>query len=281
MPSVVYGILGLAIFVEALERLHRRGASASIAAGITLAVLVLPIVIITSAEAIRAVPDASGRPASASGPPGGRSSAPTCCPTPRPGILTGTVLALARALGEAAPLILVGAVTGLLGRSAGLSFCRLLDPELADERFTAMPIIITTWAKLPEGRVHGAHGRRDHRPCWSSSCWSTRSPSSCATATRRRGRHDRARPSTDVPDRRRSAGDASWAAARRAPRSQPAPTTTDAALPVVFEVRDLSVYYGDFRAVRDVNLDVRSTRSPPSSARPAAARPPCCAASTA
>ena len=82
-----------------------------IAAGITIAILVLPIVIITSAEAIRAVPGApAGGRASGWAPPAGRSSARQVLPYAAPGILTGTVLALARALGEAAPLMLVGAV---------------------------------------------------------------------------------------------------------------------------------------------------------------------------
>ena len=85
------------------------------AAGITLAILVLPIVIITAAEAVRAVPEraARGRLRRRRHPVGGRS-APRCSRTPLPGIITGTVLALARAIGEAAPLFLVGAVTGLL-----------------------------------------------------------------------------------------------------------------------------------------------------------------------
>ena len=65
-------------------------------------------------------------------------------PYAAPGIITGTILSLARALGEAAPLILVGAVTGRLGQSGGL-----LDPSQLQERFTAMPIVITTWAGQP------------------------------------------------------------------------------------------------------------------------------------
>jgi phosphate transport system permease protein len=66
-------------------------------------------------------------------------------PYAAPGILTGTVLALARALGEAAPLILVGAITGRLAREP-----QLFDVGQATENFTAMPIVITTWATRPE-----------------------------------------------------------------------------------------------------------------------------------
>ena len=81
VPSVVYGILGLAIFVELARRSCTGGSSVVCGRGLTLAVLVLPIVIITSAEAIRAVPQATarGRP-TASAPRAGRSSAPRCCP---------------------------------------------------------------------------------------------------------------------------------------------------------------------------------------------------------
>ncbi len=67
-----------------------------------------------------------------------------------PGIVTGALLSIARAIGEAAPLILIGALTGLAGRSPGLSFSSLFDPGSLTDRFTAMPNIITTWAKLPK-----------------------------------------------------------------------------------------------------------------------------------
>ena len=75
-----------------------------------------------------------------------------------PGILTGALLSIARAVGEAAPLILIGAVTGLLGRSPGLSFSSVLNPSSLTQRFTAMPIVITTWSKLPQEdfKIHNA-----------------------------------------------------------------------------------------------------------------------------
>jgi phosphate transport system permease protein len=142
VPSVVYGILGFAIFVKALGDLT--GGRTVMAAGITLAVLVLPIVIITAAEAIRAVPDSIREAGFGVGATRWEVVRGHVLPYAAPGILTGTVLALARALGEAAPLILVGATTGFLGSSTGI-----LDPSQLTERFTAMPIVIFTWAGQP------------------------------------------------------------------------------------------------------------------------------------
>lgn len=145
VPSVVYGILGLAIFVKALGALtgpDSQGRSL-ISAGLTLAVLVLPIVIITAAEALRAVPASLREAGYGVGATRWEVTKDHVLPYAAPGILTGTVLALARALGEAAPLILVGAVTGFL--SGGTSF----GVGGLDERFTAMPIVITTWAGRP------------------------------------------------------------------------------------------------------------------------------------
>ena len=116
-----------------------------ISGGITLAILVLPIVIITSAEAIRAVPNSLREAAFGVGATRWESIRYHVLPYAAPGILTGTVLSLARAMGEAAPLILIGAVQGSLGSDPGL-----LDASSLKERFTAMPIIITDWAGQPQ-----------------------------------------------------------------------------------------------------------------------------------
>ena len=152
VPSIVYGILGLAIFVEVLNGLSgNEGVSRRtlLAAGMTLAVLVLPIIIITTAEAIRAVPLALREGAYGVGATRWEVIRTQVLPYAAPGILTGALLSIARAVGEAAPLILVGALTGLAGRSPGLSLGSVLDPSSLTERFTAMPAVITAWAKLP------------------------------------------------------------------------------------------------------------------------------------
>lgn len=153
VPSVVYGLLGLAVFVEALGGFSGDGGvnrRTLAAAGLTLAVLVLPIVIITTAEAIRAVPQALREGAYGVGATRWEVIRTQVLPYATPGILTGALLSIARAVGEAAPLILVGALTGLAGRSPGLSVGSVLDPSSLTERFTAMPNIITAWAKLPK-----------------------------------------------------------------------------------------------------------------------------------
>ena len=144
VPSVVYGILGLAIFVKALGGVT--GGRTPLAAGITLAILVLPLVIITSAEAIRAVPDSLREAGFGVGATRWEVIRHHVLPYAAPGILTGTVLSLARALGEAAPLILVGATTDFLGGGKGALF----DLSQLTERFTALPIVITTWAGRPQ-----------------------------------------------------------------------------------------------------------------------------------
>src|SRR5690606_9483631 len=103
---VVYGILGLTIFVQSFGDLTGPGAAEGrtvISAGLTLAVLVLPIVIITAAEAIRAVPDALREASYGVGASKWGTVRGHVLPYAAPGILTGTVLSLARALGEAAP----------------------------------------------------------------------------------------------------------------------------------------------------------------------------------
>lgn len=146
VPSVVYGLLGFAIFVKALRFLTGPQANGAtvISAGLTLAILVLPIVIITSAEAIRAVPDNLREAGFGVGATRWEVVRSHVLPYAGPGILTGTVLSLARALGEAAPLILVGATTGFLTEGDGYALDSLQD------RFTAMPIIIYTWAQRPQ-----------------------------------------------------------------------------------------------------------------------------------
>lgn len=153
VPSVVYGLLGLAIFVKAMsgfagaEGVERRTLAA---AGVTLAVLVLPIIIITTAEAIRAVPQSLREGAFGAGATRWEVIRTVVLPYAAPGIFTGALLSIARAVGEAAPLIVVGAVTGFSSLGVGLEPGNVADPGALTERFTAMPAVITAWAKLPQ-----------------------------------------------------------------------------------------------------------------------------------
>ena len=135
VPAVIYGVLGLTIFVGWLRPVTN--GQTVIAAALTLAVLVLPIVIITSSEAIRAVPQGIREAGYGVGATRWEVTRDHVLPYAAPGILTGTVLALARALGEAAPLIILGAITGLLPATS------------LTDRFTAVPMLIYSWAGRP------------------------------------------------------------------------------------------------------------------------------------
>src|SRR5690606_23263787 len=138
VPSIVYGLLGLGIFVQVL------GMGRSIAAGaLTLSLLVLPIVIIASQEAIRAVPDSIRQGGLALGATRLQVVRAHVLPAAMPGILTGTILALSRAIGETAPLIVVGAV-------AFLNF----TPDSLGSRFTVLPLTIFGWTSRPQEEFH-------------------------------------------------------------------------------------------------------------------------------
>lgn len=146
VPSVVYGLLGLFIFVQGFDVFLLRnfrdliGGSSLAAAGLTLSILVLPIVIITSQEALKTIPSILKEGAYGVGATKWQVIRGQVLPYAAPGILTGTLLSMSRAIGEAAPLILLGAVTGRLGTNAGL-----LNFTQLQNSFTAMPTIITNW----------------------------------------------------------------------------------------------------------------------------------------
>jgi phosphate transport system permease protein len=133
VPSIVYGILGLAFLVRGL------GLGRVLLAGaMILTLLVLPIVIVASREAIRAVPDSIRQGAYALGATQWQVISRQVLPAAIPGIATGSILALARAIGETAPLLLVGALTYVA-----------IDPTLLGP-FTALPIQIFGWIARPQ-----------------------------------------------------------------------------------------------------------------------------------
>jgi phosphate transport system permease protein len=168
VPSVVYGLLGLGIFVKVLNSMSEPAADLQdsafpplrwvgdvldwlsgnhgrnlIAGGLVLSALVLPIVIITTMEALRAVPRAIREGALGVGATQWETIRHHVLPAASPGILTGTVLALARAAGEAAPILIVGAVTGtLITGDQGLV-------EQLSGPFTGLPAVIFSYARLP------------------------------------------------------------------------------------------------------------------------------------
>jgi len=147
VPSIVYGILGLAIFVRALGfltsgavfGLDGSNGRTILSAGLTMALLVLPILIINAQEALRAVPNSLRMASYGLGATQWQTIWHHVLPHAFPGILTGTILAVSRALGETAPLILVGA-SSLINK----------DPSGVFSFFTALPIQIYNWTARPQ-----------------------------------------------------------------------------------------------------------------------------------
>src|SRR4029453_1037594 len=148
VPSVVYGILGLVVFVKALRAITGPESSGKsyISGGLTLAVLVMPIMILITMEALRAVPRGIREGAYGVGATRWEVVRSHVLPYAAPGIFTGAILSLARAFGETAPLLLVGAVTGYISTPTGRT-----PVEILQGPYTALPMQIFSWAKLPAG----------------------------------------------------------------------------------------------------------------------------------
>jgi phosphate transport system permease protein len=138
VPAIVYGLLGLAVFSTTLGL-----GSTLLAGGLTLAVLVLPIVVITTSEALTAVPGTIREAAFGVGATRWETIRSHVLPYAAPGILTGTILSLARAFGETAPLLVVGAIAG--------TFSFVGAPwEQLFEGYTTLPTIVYHWAGYPQ-----------------------------------------------------------------------------------------------------------------------------------
>jgi phosphate transport system permease protein len=144
VPSVVFGLLGLSVFVAALAAAGVGNGRNLISGALTLTVLVLPIVIITSSEALRAVPSTIREAGFGIGASHWQVVRKLLLPAASSGILTGIVLALSRALGETAPLIVAGAVLGSYSNSGGSPADTLTGP------YTALPVIVYDWARRPQ-----------------------------------------------------------------------------------------------------------------------------------
>jgi len=134
VPSIIYGLLGLGVFVRlmSLERSLLTGA-------LTLSLLVLPIIIIATRESLRAIPYSIKEASYALGATQWQTISRQTLPAAMPGILTGVILALSRAIGETAPLITIGALTYIAFLPHGV-----FDP------FTVLPIQIFNWVSRPQ-----------------------------------------------------------------------------------------------------------------------------------
>ncbi len=138
MPSIVYGLLGLAIFA-----IFFGFDSSILTGGLTLALLILPIIVITSQEAIRAVPDSIKQAGYALGARRWQVVLGQILPAALPSIMTGVILSISRSIGETAPLIIIGALT----------YAGFVPMKLTDS-FTALPIQIYNWAGRPQPSFH-------------------------------------------------------------------------------------------------------------------------------
>ncbi|MDB9315757.1 phosphate ABC transporter permease PstA [Spirulina sp. CS-785/01] len=141
VPSIIYGLLGLQLFVRFLEPMT--GGRSILSGALTLALLILPIIIVGTREALRAVPDSIRQAGFALGATRWQVIWDQVFPIAIPGILTGTILALSRAIGETAPLITIGALT----------FISFL-PENLQSQFTVLPIQIYNWVSRPQAGFH-------------------------------------------------------------------------------------------------------------------------------
>jgi phosphate transport system permease protein len=134
VPSIVYGILGLTLFVRGMD-LGR----SLLAGAFTMTLLVLPIIIVAAQEAIKAVPSARRDASLALGATKWQTVQNAVLPSAFPGILTGVILAVSRAVGETAPLVMIGALT----------FVNFLPNSITDQ-FTVLPIQIFNWVSRPQ-----------------------------------------------------------------------------------------------------------------------------------
>jgi phosphate transport system permease protein len=147
VPSIVYGILGLALFVRTLEPLTSGAVFGVVggngrtilSAGLTMALLILPVIIINAQEAIKSVPDSLRQASFGLGATRWQTIWSHVLPSAMPGILTGTILSISRAIGETAPLIVVGSSTFITS-----------DPSGPFSPFTALPIQIYSWTMRPQ-----------------------------------------------------------------------------------------------------------------------------------
>lgn len=152
VPSIIYGMLGLAVFVRLLEPVTSgvafglagggetsQNGRTILSAALTLALLVLPILIINAQEAIRAVPRSLRQASYGLGATRWQTTWHHVLPNAMPGILTGTILAVSRAIGETAPLVVIGASTFIT-----------IDPSGPFSKFTTLPVQIYQWASRPQ-----------------------------------------------------------------------------------------------------------------------------------
>jgi phosphate transport system permease protein len=143
VPSIIYGLLGLAVFVRLLVDIT--GGRTIWSASLTMALLILPVIIINAQEALRAVPSSLREASYGMGATKLQTIRKVVLPSALPGVLTGTILAMSRAVGETAPLIIIGASTFILTAPTGMQ-----------SKFTVLPITIYNWTSRPQQEFRDA-----------------------------------------------------------------------------------------------------------------------------
>jgi len=146
VPSIIYGLLSLQVFVRLLGPIT--GGRSILSGGLTLSLLVVPIIIVATRESLRSVPDSIRAAGYAVGATRWQVVREHVLPLAFPGIMTGTILALSRAIGETAPLIMIGALTFI-------AFLPPLSLEGLQSPFTALPIQTYNWVSRPQEDFHG------------------------------------------------------------------------------------------------------------------------------
>ncbi|MEM9219472.1 MAG: phosphate ABC transporter permease PstA [Cyanobacteria bacterium P01_F01_bin.150] len=141
VPSIIYGLLGLTVFVRLLGNITN--GSSILSGGLTLTLLILPVVIVATREALRAVPDSTRLAGFALGANRWQVVWSHVLPAAMPGVLTGMILALSRAIGETAPILVVGAAAFIASSPTGFL-----------SKYTAIPVQIYNWASRPQDEFH-------------------------------------------------------------------------------------------------------------------------------
>lgn len=145
VPSIIYGLLGLEIFVRIMMPVT--GGRSVLAGSLTMSLLILPIIIVTTREAIRTVPSGQRDAGYALGATRWQAIWGIVLPLALPGSMTGAILALSRAIGETAPLIMIGALTYI-------AFLPDVGPGGLQSQFTVLPIQIFNWVSRPQAAFH-------------------------------------------------------------------------------------------------------------------------------
>jgi phosphate transport system permease protein len=248
VPSVVWGLLGLGLFVQLLSMEY----GTLLIGSLTMALLILPVIIISSQEAIKAVPDSLRQASYAMGATKWQTIRRVVLPQALPGILTGTILSLARALGETAPLIMIGVPTAVFSTPDGLN-----------DKFTSMTMQLFSWSDYPQHDFR--YGVLAAGVVTLLVVLLSLNPLAIYLRNRFQVRNDQNEAMSDSPGQVEAPQAAPPAESQPAPPAEapveaaskvcPVPPEDAPAGPVI-QMRGANVWYGNEQALFDINMDV-------------------------